>query len=79
MTLRSVRLLEALNTAEITYRACADDNGAVMSALTDFLVGAYNLDSSAVSIVQEAINGNVPPVRAVKAIKAIAAMYEDEA
>jgi orotate phosphoribosyltransferase-like protein len=83
MSLRTVRLLEALNYAAVTYKnvLIADDEVAdgVVQALADQITAMYQLDAAARDIVIDVIKGTVPAVKAVRAIKAIAALYDEDA
>jgi hypothetical protein len=83
MKLRTVRLLDALNTAAHVYAQHqvvdgTDFDGGLFLALTDYVSTAYGLDASAQPVVRDVVKGTVSPLRAVKAIKAIAEMYEED-
>ena len=85
MSLRTVRLLEALNYAAVTYKnvLIADDEvadrAAAAEVLADQITAMYQLDAAARDIVIDVIKGTVPAVKAVRAIKAIAALYDEDA
>jgi hypothetical protein len=77
MTFHTVRLLDALITAARTHEVYQGDDNILRDGLTYYIMNAYNMHSSAQEIVLYAIQGDVTPLKAVKALKALAAMYED--
>lgn len=78
MSLRTVRLLEALNAAAFTYQGFDQEEARVgVPAITDMITAMYELDTAARDIVSDVITGKVTAVKAIRALKAIAAMYEE--
>jgi hypothetical protein len=76
--MRNPNLTQALVAAVTVYNYPAQsDDGSKLDLLADLLTGMYGLYTGHREIVCDVIGGGVPAEKAVKAIRAITALYED--
>lgn len=80
--MRNPNLTQSFLTAERIIRSYsfADDAeyAGLVNGLTDYTMDVYGLHTETRGLVLDTVKGKIPVARAVKAIKAVTALYEDE-